>query len=95
MNIEHQQLTFGCLRLFNKQPLSGGAESKQLFCKVGTAMNHDFPDGESLRRLLMGSVAEQVVRRAPCPVLTMTAPLVTAPPAETSREEPLPATAAK
>jgi nucleotide-binding universal stress UspA family protein len=27
-----------------------------------------------LGRLLMGSVAEQVVRRAPCPVLTMKAP---------------------
>jgi universal stress protein A len=27
-----------------------------------------------LSRLLMGSVAEQVVRRAPCPVLTMKAP---------------------
>jgi nucleotide-binding universal stress UspA family protein len=27
-----------------------------------------------LRRLLMGSVAEQIVRKAPCPVLTMTAP---------------------
>ena len=29
-----------------------------------------------LRRLLMGSVAEQIVRRAECPVLTMTAPFV-------------------
>jgi hypothetical protein len=28
-----------------------------------------------LARLLMGSVAEQVVRRAPCPVLTVKAPL--------------------
>jgi nucleotide-binding universal stress UspA family protein len=27
-----------------------------------------------IARFLMGSVAEQVVRRAPCPVLTMTAP---------------------
>jgi nucleotide-binding universal stress UspA family protein len=27
-----------------------------------------------LGRLLMGSVAEQVVRRAPCPVLTVKAP---------------------
>jgi len=31
-----------------------------------------------LRRLLMGSVAEQIVRRATCPVLTMTAPFVAA-----------------
>ena len=38
-----------------------------------------------LRRLLMGSVAEQVVRKARCPVLTVTAPSVTPsplPPAE-------------
>jgi nucleotide-binding universal stress UspA family protein len=28
-----------------------------------------------LGRLLMGSVAEQVVRRAPCPVVTVKAPL--------------------
>jgi nucleotide-binding universal stress UspA family protein len=30
-----------------------------------------------VRRLLMGSVAEQVVRKAPCPVLTIRAPLAT------------------
>jgi nucleotide-binding universal stress UspA family protein len=38
-----------------------------------------------LRRLLMGSVAEDVVRKAPCPVLTVKAPFppaVKAPPAE-------------
>jgi nucleotide-binding universal stress UspA family protein len=38
-----------------------------------------------LGRLLMGSVAEQVVRRAPCPVLTVKAPFpepVTAPEAQ-------------
>jgi nucleotide-binding universal stress UspA family protein len=34
-----------------------------------------------LRRALMGSVAEQVVRQAPCPVLTVKAPF---PPGETS-----------
>jgi nucleotide-binding universal stress UspA family protein len=31
-----------------------------------------------LRRLLMGSVAEQVVRQAPCPVLTVTTPFPSA-----------------
>ncbi|HKA04796.1 MAG TPA: universal stress protein, partial [Acidimicrobiales bacterium] len=31
-----------------------------------------------LRRLLMGSVAEQIVRRATCPVLTMTSPFAAA-----------------
>jgi nucleotide-binding universal stress UspA family protein len=40
-----------------------------------------------LERFLMGSVAEQVVRRAPCPVLTMTAPYAAA-------EEPVAALAA-
>ena len=40
-----------------------------------------------LERFLMGSVAEQVVRRAPCPVLTMTAPHAAA-------EEPVAALAA-
>ncbi len=34
-----------------------------------------------LGRLLMGSVAEQVVRRAPCPVLTVKAPFPAASPA--------------
>jgi len=34
-----------------------------------------------LRRLLMGSVAEQVVRRAPCPVLTVRTPFPEAVPA--------------
>lgn len=33
-----------------------------------------------LRRLVMGSVAEQVLRRAPCPVLTMKAPQAEAAP---------------
>lgn len=33
-----------------------------------------------LAHLLLGSVAEQVVRRAPCPVLTVRAPQVDAPP---------------
>ncbi len=32
------------------------------------------------RRLLMGSVAEQVVRKAPCPVLTVKTPVADAPP---------------
>jgi nucleotide-binding universal stress UspA family protein len=32
-----------------------------------------------LRRVLMGSVAEQVVRRAPCPVLTVTTPFPATP----------------
>jgi nucleotide-binding universal stress UspA family protein len=35
-----------------------------------------------LGRLLMGSVAEQVVRRAPCPVLTMKMPVKTVTPAK-------------
>jgi nucleotide-binding universal stress UspA family protein len=35
-----------------------------------------------LTRLLMGSVAEQVVRRAPCPVLTVTTPFPLVRPAE-------------
>jgi nucleotide-binding universal stress UspA family protein len=42
-------------------------------------------------RLLMGSVAEQVVRKAPCPVLTVKIPLRQALPAE----EPVPATVGK
>jgi nucleotide-binding universal stress UspA family protein len=42
-----------------------------------------------LRRLLMGSVAEQIVRRATCPVLTMTSPFVAAEP----EAEPQPALA--
>jgi universal stress protein A len=42
-----------------------------------------------LRRLLMGSVAEQVLRRAPCPVMTVKAPL----PAPAA--EPVPAAAAR
>jgi nucleotide-binding universal stress UspA family protein len=40
-----------------------------------------------LRRLLMGSVAEEVVRRASCPVLTVSAP----PPADETLPEPAPA----
>jgi nucleotide-binding universal stress UspA family protein len=32
-----------------------------------------------LGRLLMGSIAEQVVRKAPCPVLTLRAPVLEAP----------------
>jgi nucleotide-binding universal stress UspA family protein len=40
-----------------------------------------------LTRLLMGSVAEQVVRQAPCPVLTLTAPFAAPPPRVTSAEE--------
>jgi hypothetical protein len=35
-----------------------------------------------LGRLLMGSVAEQVVRKAPCPVLTVKTPLCQAPAAQ-------------
>jgi nucleotide-binding universal stress UspA family protein len=35
-----------------------------------------------LRRLLMGSVAEQVVREASCPVLTVRTPAVVSPPLE-------------
>jgi nucleotide-binding universal stress UspA family protein len=42
-----------------------------------------------LGRLLMGSVAEQVVRRAPCPVVTVKAPL----PATRAVQEPAPVTA--
>src|SRR5205807_1249456 len=41
-----------------------------------------------LGRVLMGSVAEQVVRQAPCPVLTVTAPFP-APPAEVPAGEAL------
>lgn len=33
--------------------------------------------GSGVRRLLMGSVAEHIVRKAPCPVLTVRAPLAT------------------
>jgi nucleotide-binding universal stress UspA family protein len=40
-----------------------------------------------LGRLLMGSVAEQVVRRAPCPVLTVKAPFPAASPAAASAAE--------
>jgi nucleotide-binding universal stress UspA family protein len=40
-----------------------------------------------LRRLLMGSVAEQVVRRAPCPVVTVKTPLAgTSPSGEATQE---------
>jgi len=43
-----------------------------------------------LGRLLMGSVAEQVVRRAPCPVLTVKTPLPeTAPLPDAPRTEPV------
>ncbi len=35
-----------------------------------------------LRRLLMGSVAEQVVRQAPCPVVTVKAPSAAAEPGQ-------------
>jgi len=41
-----------------------------------------------LRRLLMGSVAEQVVRRAPCPVLTVKTPFPETVPAEDVAAEP-------
>jgi nucleotide-binding universal stress UspA family protein len=40
-----------------------------------------------LRRLLMGSVAEQVVRRASCPVVTVKVPLAYSPPAPDSVSE--------
>jgi nucleotide-binding universal stress UspA family protein len=40
-----------------------------------------------VRRLLMGSVAEQVVRKAPCAVLTVTAPFPGATPSGVSLEE--------
>jgi nucleotide-binding universal stress UspA family protein len=40
-----------------------------------------------LERLLMGSVAEQVVRQAACPVVTVKAPFRGAAPAGTDREE--------
>jgi nucleotide-binding universal stress UspA family protein len=40
-----------------------------------------------LARLLMGSVAEQVVRRAPCPVLTVKTPFPAAGPAAAPSEE--------
>ena len=39
-----------------------------------------------LRRLLMGSVAEKLVRRAPCPVLTLKTPFAEADPAECSAQ---------
>jgi nucleotide-binding universal stress UspA family protein len=39
-----------------------------------------------LTRLLMGSVAEAVVRKAPCPVLTVKAPSVAKEPAKPERE---------
>jgi nucleotide-binding universal stress UspA family protein len=41
-----------------------------------------------LGRLLMGSVAEQVLRKAPCPVLTLKAPVPAAEAAETAAREP-------
>jgi nucleotide-binding universal stress UspA family protein len=41
-----------------------------------------------LRRALLGSVAEQVVRKAPCPVLTVKAPPKAAPGEEVASEEP-------
>jgi nucleotide-binding universal stress UspA family protein len=44
-----------------------------------------------LGRMLMGSVAEQVVRKAPCPVLTVKVPKHQVPPGE----EPAPVTAGK
>jgi nucleotide-binding universal stress UspA family protein len=37
-----------------------------------------------LRRALLGSIAEQVMRRAPCPVLTVKAPFAPAPAEETA-----------
>jgi nucleotide-binding universal stress UspA family protein len=40
-----------------------------------------------LRRILMGSVAENVMRRAPCPVLTVRGPLAPAQAAETPSAE--------
>jgi nucleotide-binding universal stress UspA family protein len=40
-----------------------------------------------LRRALLGSVAEEVLRKAPCPVLTVRAALPPAPAAETPAEE--------
>jgi nucleotide-binding universal stress UspA family protein len=45
-----------------------------------------------LRRLLMGSVAEQVVRKAPCPVMTVKTPADPVSAEESARsEEPAPA----
>jgi nucleotide-binding universal stress UspA family protein len=41
-----------------------------------------------LGRLLKGSVAEQVVRKAPCPVLTVKVPPSSGPPAEESGKAP-------
>lgn len=38
-----------------------------------------------LARLLMGSVAEQVLRNAPCPVVTVKAPLPEAEPPSTAK----------
>src|SRR5262245_31264863 len=49
-----------------------------------------------LRRLLMGSVAEKVLRTAPCPVLTVRSPLpeyVPGASGEAAAQEPLPALA--
>jgi nucleotide-binding universal stress UspA family protein len=48
-----------------------------------------------LGRLLMGSVAEQIVRKATCPVLTVTTPLAASPLSSTPVEEPASATAVK
>jgi len=42
-----------------------------------------------LRRLLMGSVAEQVVRKAPCPVFTLKTPFPPAAPVEAPAPEEL------
>jgi len=39
-----------------------------------------------LARLLMGSVAEQVVRKAPCPVLTVKTPFPAAPALDVPQE---------
>jgi nucleotide-binding universal stress UspA family protein len=41
-----------------------------------------------LNRLLMGSVAEEVVRKAPCPVLTVRIPLPAASPVSSAHQEP-------
>jgi universal stress protein A len=63
------------------------AEIVRLAKEVGADMIVMGTHGRSgLGRLVMGSVAEWVLRKAPCPVLTLKAPLPALTPAPTSRE---------
>lgn len=75
-----------------EQRLEQGEDAALEIVRVAREINADLivmgTHGRTgLRRLLMGSVAEQVVRKGPCPVLTMTAPFTTAPSPGTPTEE--------